>query len=284
MPLVSIHTELLRAREMGYGVPLFDTFDSLSVDGMVAALAEADAPGIIAIYSGSFDQPNAAALAAYIRVRLAELPQAASLMLDHGSSLEQCMRAIHLGFTDVMFDGSKLSFEENLAETKAIVRAAHAVGVKVEAELGHVGSGSEYQNFGGQRKGFTDPAAAERFAAETGVDFLAIAIGTAHGVYVGDPQLDLELLADVRRRVSVPLVLHGGSGLSEEQFRGAVRCGISKINVATELILTAGKRMVAAAGGEKKGYFDLARTAVETYKERCLYYLNLFGTSTRGLA
>jgi fructose-bisphosphate aldolase class II len=277
MPLVSIHAELLRAREMGVGVPLFDTFDSLSVDGMVAALAEANAPGIIAIYSGSFDQPNAAALAAYIRVRLAELPQAASLMLDHGSSLEQCMRAIHLGFTDVMFDGSKLPYEENLAETKAIVRAAHAVGVKVEAELGHVGSGSEYKSFGAQRKGFTDPAAAERFAAETGVDFLAVAIGTAHGVYVGDPQLDLELLADVRRRVSVPLVLHGGSGLSEEQFRGAVRCGISKINVATELILTAGKRIVTAAGGEKKGYFDLTRTAVETYKERCLYYLELFG-------
>ena len=179
---------------------------------MVAALEEANAPGIIAIYSGSFDQPNAAALAAYIRVRLEKLPQPASLMLDHGSSLEQCMRAIHLGFTDVMFDGSKLPYEENLATTKAIVRAAHAVGVKVEAELGHVGSGNEYQNFGGQRKGFTDPAAAERFAAETGVDFLAVAIGTAHGVYVGDPQIDLELLAEVRRRVSVPLVLHGGSG------------------------------------------------------------------------
>jgi fructose-bisphosphate aldolase, class II len=278
MTLVSIQAELLRAREQGYGVPLFDTFDSLSVDGMVAALAEAKAPGIIAIYSGSFDQPNAPALAAYIRTRLAELSTPASLMLDHGSSLEQCMRAIQNGFTDVMFDGSKLPFEQNLAETRAIVRAAHAVGVQVEAELGHVGSGSEYQSFGGQRKGFTDPAAAERFAAETGVDYLAVAIGTAHGVYAGDPHLDLDLLAEIRRRVSIPLVMHGGSGLSEEQFRGAIRCGISKVNVATELILTTGKKMVAAAQTEKNGYFDLSRTAVESYKTRCLYYLDLFGT------
>jgi fructose-bisphosphate aldolase class II len=278
MTLVSIQAELVRAREAGYAVPLFDTFDSLSVDGMVAALAEAKAPGIIAIYSGSFEQANAPALAAYIRTRLEELPTPASLMLDHGASLEQCMRAIHLGFSDVMFDGSKLPFEENLSTTRAIVRAAHAVGVRVEAELGHVGSGSEYLNFGGLRKGFTDPAAAERFAAETGVDYLAVAIGTAHGVYVGEPQIDLELLAEIRRRVAVPLVLHGGSGLSEDQFRSAIRGGISKINVATELILTAGKRMVSTANGEKQGYFDLTRTAVEVYKERCLYYLGLFGT------
>lgn len=277
MPLVSIGAELARAREMGYAVPLFDTFDSVAVDGMVAALAESGLPGIIAIYSGSFDQPNAAALAAYIRVRLAELPQPVSLMLDHGSSPEQCLRAIETGFTDVMFDGSKLPYAENLAKTRAIVDAAHARGVRVEAELGHVGSGSEYQTFGGLRKGFTDPTAAECFAAETGVDFLAVAIGTAHGVYVGDPQLDLDLLAEIRRRVAVPLVLHGGSGLSDEQFRAAIRGGISKINVATELILTAGRRMVAAAGGEKNGYFDLTRAAGETFKQRCLYYLELFG-------
>jgi fructose-bisphosphate aldolase class II len=283
MSLVSIQAELLKARANGYAVPLFDTFDSIAVDGMVAALAETNAPGIIAIYSGTFEQPNAAALSAYLRARLEELPQPVSLMLDHGASLEQCMRAIRLGFTDVMFDGSKLPFEQNLAETKAIVRAAHAVGVHVEAELGHVGSGSEYQTFGGQRKGFTDPAAAERFAAETGVDYLAVAIGTAHGVYAGDPHIDLELLAAIRQRVSVPLVLHGGSGLSEEQFQSAARAGICKINVATELILTAGKRMVAASGGEKNGYFDLMHTASATYKERCLYYLNLFGTTARGL-
>ena len=283
MSLVSIQAELLKARANGYAVPLFDTFDSIAVDGMVAALAETNAPGIIAIYSGTFEQPNAAALSAYLRARLEELPQPVSLMLDHGASLEQCMRAIRLGFTDVMFDGSKLPFEQNLAETKAIVRAAHAVGVNVEAELGHVGSGSEYQTFGGQRKGFTDPAAAERFAAESGVDYLAVAIGTAHGIYAGDPHIDLELLGEIRRRVSVPLVLHGGSGLSEEQFQSAARAGICKINVATELILTAGKRMVTASGGEKNGYFDLMHIASATYKERCLYYLNLFGTISRGL-
>jgi ketose-bisphosphate aldolase len=279
MPLVSIYAELLRAREMGYAVPLFDTFDSLSVDGMVDALAETGAPAIIGVYSGTFAQPNARGLVAYALARLQELPSPVSLMLDHGASLEMCMQAIRLGFTDVMFDGSMLPFEENLAQTKAIVRAAHAVGVRVEAELGHVGSGSEYQSYGGQRKGFTDAAVAERFAAESGVDFLAVAIGTAHGVYAGDPHLDLDLLADVRRRVAAPLVMHGGSGLSEDQFRSAIHCGVSKVNVATELIITAGKRMVAAGQGEKNSYFDLTETARQTYKERCLYYIRLFGAA-----
>jgi fructose-bisphosphate aldolase class II len=277
MTLVSIQPELARAREQGYAIALFDVFDSLSVDGLVAALEECKLPAILAIYSGTFDLPNAAALTAYLRARLEELPQPVSLMLDHGSSLDQCRRAIRMGFTDVMFDGSKLPFEENLAQTRAVVQAAHAVGVRVEAELGHVGSGSEYPSFGGLRKGFTDPALAEQFASQTRVDYLAVAIGTAHGLYAGEPRLDLDLLAEIRRRVPIPLVMHGGSGLSAEQFRGAIRAGISKINVATELILTAGQRMVTQAGAERRGYFDLTRAAQDSYRERGLVYLRLFG-------
>lgn len=279
MGLVSIRAELARAQAEGRALPLFDTFDSLSVDGMVEALAESGAPGILAIYSGSFEQPNAAALAAYLGKRLAELSQPVSLMLDHGASPEQCQRAIDLGFSDVMFDGSRLAYEDNLAQTRAVVEAAHAAGVGVEAELGHVGSGGEYRSFGGIRKGFTDPEAAERFVAETGVDILAVAVGTAHGVYAGEPSIDLELLADIRRRVPVPLAIHGGSGLSDEQFRGLIRCGASKINVATELVQSAGRRVVEAASTGKAGYFDLTHAAQAAYRERSLYYLRLFGSS-----
>ena len=201
-----------------------------------------------------------------------------SLMLDHGASFEQCMRAIHLGFTDVMFDGSKLPIEENMAQTKAVVRAAHAVGVAVEAELGHVGSGSEYQQFGGQRKGFTQPDDVERFVAETGVDFLAVAIGTAHGLYAGEPNLDLDLLAEIRRRVETPLVLHGGTGLSTAQFQSAIARGIAKINVATDLFVTTGRRMAQAAAPDSS-YFSLTRCAIESFQERCEHYLSIFGAS-----
>lgn len=284
MPLVSIAQELARAQAGRYAVPLFDTADARSTDGMVQALEEKRAPGIIALYAGQMEQPNARALAAYIRARAEGAGVPISLMLDHGASFEQCVKALAYGFTDVMYDGSKLPLEENIANTQLVVRAAHAVGVAVEAELGQVGSGREYQTFGAQRRGFTDPETVERFVAETGVDFLAVAIGTAHGLYDGEPEIDLELLAEIRRRVEVPLVLHGGTGVSEEQFRGAIQGGISKINVATDLFVTAGRRLIRAAAAEGASYWSLNKTATESFRERSAYYVDLFGATGRAAA
>jgi fructose-bisphosphate aldolase class II len=282
MTLVSIKNELFRARAGGYAVPLFDTFDMHTTEGMVQAIQAQRAPAIIAVYSAHLEEKNARALAAYIRTRAEEIDTPVSLMLDHGASLEQCIRAIRYGFTDVMYDGSKLPIAENIANTCAVVRAAHAVGVNVEAELGHVGSGSEYETFGAKRLGFTRPEDVERFAAETGVDFLAVAIGTAHGLYAGDPCLDMDLLQAVRSRVDIPLVMHGGTGLTPDQFRGAIAGGIAKINVATDLFVTAGKRMVTESQNEKASYFSLSKVARETFKERCEYYMELFGAAGRG--
>ncbi len=282
MPLVSIKNELLRARQGGYAVPLFDTADMQTTEGMIQAIQEKRAPAIIAVYSAQLEEKNARALAAYIRTRAEELETPVSLMLDHGASLEQCIRALRYGFTDVMYDGSQLPIEENIANTRAVVRAAHAVGVCVEAELGHVGLGSEYQDYGARRRGFTPAEQVARFVAETGVDFLAVAIGTAHGLYSGDPRLDLELLRGIRACVEIPLVLHGGTGLTPEQFRSAIAGGIAKINVATDLFVTAGQRMISASQQEKASYFSLSRIAVETFKERCACYLDLFGAAGRG--
>ena len=279
MPLVSIEQQLKLAQQGSYAIPLFDTLDIHSTEGILQAFEEKQAPGIIALYSGAFNRHNTAALAAYIRVRAEEAEVPISLMLDHGSSFEQSIRAISYGFTDVMFDGSKLPVDENIAITRDVVRAAHAVGVAVEAELGHVGSGREYQDFGAQRKGFTDPETVEMFIAETGADYLAVAIGTAHGLYDGEPQLDLELLSDIRTRIDVPLVLHGGSGCSEEQFRAAIKAGITKINVATDLFVTTGKRMADSVASDGGSYHNLSKVALESFKERCSYYLDLFGTS-----
>jgi fructose-bisphosphate aldolase class II len=281
MPLISIGNELRKAQSGRYAVPCFDTFEMMGTQGMLAALEEKRSPAIVALYAGAVDRPGASAFSALLRALAEEATVPISLMLDHGASYEQCIKALRLGFSDVMYDGSKLPLEENIATTCLVARAAHAVGACAEAELGHVGVGVEYDVFGGQRKGFTDPAVVERFVAETGVDFLAVAIGTAHGVYKGEPQIDLDLLDEIRRRVEIPLVLHGGSGLSTEQFQAAVAHGIAKINIFTDLGITAGNRMIAAAKAEKASYFSIAEAARQAFHERVGYYLDTFGSSGR---
>ncbi len=279
MPLVSIGEELKRAQAGGYALPLYDTSDVQSTEGMLQALEARRAPAMVALYSGVFDRPNGRALAAYICVRASEVSVPISLMLDHGASFELAMRAIAAGFTDVMYDGSSLPLEENIEQTKAVVRAAHAVGVCVEGELGHVGSGREYQAYGAQRKGFTDPDSVERFVAETGVDMLAVAIGTAHGLYQGDPQLDIDLLRAIRARVEIPLALHGGSGCSDAQFRATIENGISKINVATNLFRAAGQAVADTAQAGETSYWSFSKVTTEAFEAQAGYYADLFGAT-----
>jgi len=279
MPLVSILPELKKAQANGYAIPCFDTFEQMGTEGMCQAIEEKHAPCLVAIYGGGLERPNADAFVSVVRTLAKHASTPVSLILDHGASFEQAMKAIKFGFSDVMYDGSKLPIEENIATTKAIVRVAHAMGVNVEAEIGHVGVGSDYQDFGGLGKGFSDPAEVERFVAETGVDFLAVAIGTAHGVYKGEPKIDLDLLDKIRQRVSLPLVLHGGSGLSEAQFRGAIAHGIAKINIFTDLGLTANAMMREAAAKPDASYFSITGAAREAFHVRCGYYLDLFGAT-----
>jgi len=159
------------------------------------------------------------------------------------------------------------------------VRAAHAVGAAVEAELGHVGTGSTYREFGAQGMGFTEPDMVVRFVEETGVDFLAIAIGTAHGLYDDEPTLALNLLTEIRERVDIPLVLHGGSGLSDEQFRAAIAGGIQKINIFTNLIVEAKRRMLENAKSEKTSVFSLTTQIREAFQAECERLLDVFNTS-----
>ncbi len=279
MPLVSIKQELIKARQQHYAVPLLDIFEMQGVEGTLDALVEKRAPTIIGIYSPYAVQANSRAFAAYIRCRAEDTDVPVALMVDHGASVELCIQALSYGFTDVMYDGSQLPLEENIANTKRVVAAAHEVGAAVEAELGHVGSGEEYQTFGAQRAGFTDPGAVEYFVRETGVDFLAIAFCNAHGLYKGEPCLDLELVAEIKRRVDIPLVMHGGTGLSDEQFRGAIAAGISKINYATNIINAAGENIRAAItkpGGNLFGALDGVRAA---YRVWCCQLFDVFGTT-----
>ena len=279
MPLVSMLDDLKKAQAGGYAVPCFDVFEPISVDGMLAAADEKRSPVILAFYDFFVDKPNAKAMVAYIRTQAERAAVPVSLIVDHGATLEVCIRALHLGFTDVMFDGSRFPLDENIAATRDAVRTAHAVGAACEGDVGHVGAGSEYATFGALGKGFSDPAEVERFVAETGADSLAIAIGTAHGEFNAPPRLDLGRLAEIRRRVPVPLVLHGGSGLPEELFRASIAGGIAKINIFTDLAITCARRAAAVAGREKPLYFDFINEIRESFRERCGYYMDLFGSS-----
>jgi len=281
MTLVSIKNELIKARQAGYAIPLYDVFDMQGIEGVMDALIAKRAPTILAIYTAYASQPFARAMAAYIRCRAEDTDVPVSLMLDHGASVDLCERVLDYGFTDVMYDGSSLPIEENIANTRKVVAAAHAHGAAAEAEMGHVGLGDEYDTYGGRRVGFTDPASAEYFVKQTGVDFLAVAFGNAHGFYKGEPQLDLDLLAAIKQRVSVPLVMHGGTGISDDQFRAAIACGISKINFATAIMNEAVENMRQATRSDKVLLFEVNEGIRVSYREWCSRLDDVFGTTGR---
>ena len=280
MPLQNIVNIIRQARDEKNAVPLFDAFDSYSVDGIMNAAEETRSPVIVAMYDSAMESPNAPDLAVYIASRANRSPVPVALSLDHGKDLNQVRKALSLGFTGVMFDGSRLPFGENVCITKDAAASAHDAGAFVEGELGVVGSGSDYQNEE-RSASLTDPEVAGEFAKATGVDLLAVAIGTAHGVYQGEPALDLTRLEAIASKVDLPLVLHGGTGLREEQFRAAIARGIAKINVATDLYLSAGVKM-AEVGRENPSYWAIRSAAIDTIQGRCAFYMELFGAAGRG--
>lgn len=189
--------------------------------------------------------------------------------LDHGSSYELAMQAYRTGYTSIMIDGSHGGWEENIAVSKAVADACHPSGIPVEAELGKVG-GKEDDLEAGEGNPYTDPDEAARFAELTNVDSLAVAIGTAHGVYKGIPKLDVERLSEIRKAVSIPLVLHGTSGVPDETVQECIRRGICKVNYATDLRIafTKGVRLVFEADPDiidPKKYNTAGREQVKQY-------------------
>ncbi|NLT73400.1 MAG: class II fructose-bisphosphate aldolase [Chloroflexi bacterium] len=276
MGLESFVGQLQRANREGWGIPLFDIFEREGADGIFAAAEEKKAPTIVGTGGHIFERPGGPEFMGYLVARARNSSVPITIYLDHGDSFERCIQALRLGFTDVMFDGSRLPIEENIAISKKVVQAAHAVGAGVEAEIGHVGQGSQYDSFGSQREGFTKPEDVERFVAETGVDFLAIAIGTAHGPYKGEPKLDYDLLAEIHRRVDIPLVMHGGSGLSDEQFQTAIKTGISKVNIFTDLAMSATAAVLEVAKTEHANIMAMSNAFRDAFQRRCEHYLDIF--------
>lgn len=234
--LVTMKELLEVAQENHFAVPAFNAGTGQLLSGMMESAEEKKAPVIMAIHPDelSFLRDSFVSSVLY-EANHTKVPMA--LHLDHGGTYEQCLHAIQLGFTSVMIDGSLLPFEENIALTKKVVAAAHPLGVTVEGELGTIGQTGDSIEGGVTKVTYTDPADAKRFVEETGVDALAVAIGTAHGIYPKGfvPKLKLDLLTEIRNTVDTPLVLHGGSSNKDEEIAEAVKRGICKINISSDI-------------------------------------------------
>ena len=228
MPLVTMNELLPAARAAGRAVCAINFADSATAEAVVDAARAENQPVILQVYQRLIDYPHIAALIAMARQLAADSPLPMAVHLDHGASLDQVRKAIDIGFTSVMLDGSKLSIKENIELTRQAAVIAHGAGISIEGEIGHVPANDR------QPTPYTTPEEAVLFANETGVDALAVAVGTAHGFYTEPPKVSVEAAEAIGRRVAIPLVLHGGSDTPRDKVRAITRCGFSKVNIATE--------------------------------------------------
>ncbi len=247
----------------GWAVGAYDTCN-LEITKAIADAAAADqAPAIIMIYPNHIPLSELPSLKRNIEAEVERAQIPVALVLDHAKTIDQIEHAIALGFSGVMIDASLAPLEENIALTRRAVEIAHAKGVSVEAELGHVGQGDQIDSANQPQAYLTRVEEAERFLSETGVDALAVSIGTLHGLYRGTPKLDFERLAQLRKSCTIPLVLHGGSDTPDSDIRRAIETGIDKINIWTDVRIPFLQDMKKTLEGpiEKIEISDLYRSA-----------------------
>ena len=233
MPLVTSKEMLLNAQKGGYAVGAFNVENMEMVKAVIAAAEELKAPVMLQTTPSTVKYITLDTAVGMVKAEAEKASVPVCLHLDHGSSFDLAVQAIKAGYTSVMMDGSKEDFEGNVAVSRKAADVALAAGIPIEAELGKVGGKEDDLNAEADTN--TDPEEAREFVERTGVTSLAVAIGTAHGFYVGTPVLDKERLSQIRQVVDIPLVLHGASGLSDEDVRDCVQRGICKVNFATEL-------------------------------------------------
>lgn len=269
MALVTTKQLLLDAQKGGYAIGAFNVENMEMVQAVVAAAEELRAPVILQTTPSTVKYADLAYFYANVKVAAERASVPVVMHLDHGSSFSLAMQALRAGYTSIMIDGSHESFADNIAVTKAVADACHPSDIPVEAELGKVG-GKEDDLDGGEGDPYTDPQEAAAFVARTGVDSLAVAIGTAHGVYKGIPKLDVERLSEIRSVVDIPLVLHGTSGVPDETVQECIRRGICKVNYATDLRIAFTKGVTAVLNEkpdtiDPKKYGAAGREEVKRY-------------------
>lgn len=287
MPLVNLKDLLGHARANGYAVGAYQAVDSNFVSAILAGAEAADAPVILSLAEPHFTHYDfpALAAAALSAAHRARVPTA--LLFDHGSGADAAAAALREGCNGVMADASHLPFAANVAATRAVVALAHAVGVPVEGELGYVPGveGEEAQRHPGKMR-YTSADEAARYVAATGVDFLAVAVGTVHGHLCGEPCLDFARLAAIAEAVAVPLVIHGGSGLDDEHYGELVARGVAKINYYTalsDLAAAAASNALAAVEASYLAATDAVRFAVAAEVERTCVLFDAAGRAEETL-
>ena len=274
--LVNLNDVLKDAQSRGYGVGLFNTTDTYMLQAAIDAAEKKRSPIIIGTAEVLLPYGELEIIAPSVINAAKKASVPVVVHFDHGLTFDRCMQALKLGFSSVMYDGSVHPYDENVKNTREIVKIAHSFGATVEGEIGHVGEAASSENTDGDL--YTTVSEAKEYLCDTGVDALAVAIGTAHGAYRKKPRLDFDRLREIRSAVDVPLVLHGGSGLSDEDFRTAVKDGISKINIFTDMCI-AGDTAMKDGTEAGLGYLETGKLKVEKIRGVIERKIELFGSA-----
>ncbi len=280
--LVNMNDVLRPAKKGQYAVGLFNAVNLELARGIINAAESLRSPVImgtaeVLLPYGPLDEVS------YYLIPMAKKASVPVVVhLDHGLTFDICERALRLGFSSIMYDCSTDTYEENVRKVKEMADLAHSFGATIEGELGHVGdnegSAEGSSHLEDPSKFFTDPSLAKDFVEKTGVDALAIAVGNAHGAYKLPPKLDFERIRTIAKTVDVPLVLHGGSGLTNADFKQAIKDGISKVNIFTDINVAAVEAEFKKFSSMEKGIIDLIPAAVEAVKLATIEKLKLFGS------
>lgn len=276
--LVNMNDILLPAKEEHYGVGFFNAVNVEMARAVIETAEELHSPVMIGTAEVLLPTTNLNLVADYLLPMAREASVPVAVHYDHGLTFDRCMQALGLGFSSVMFDCSTKSYEDNAEAVAEMVKICHGMGVTVEGELGHVGDNEGAGKLAKPSDYFTDPDMAVDYVKKTGIDALAIAVGNAHGDYKFPPKLDFERISVISERTGLPLVLHGGSGLSDDDFREAVKRGICKINIFTDLD-KAGKNGVARGLEEGAASMcSLIPYEIEAMKAVVSEKIHLFGS------
>lgn len=274
--LVSTKELFKTARKKGFGIPAPNFYNSDSIKTYIETAAKNKFPVIVSFAEVHLELMSMEEAAEMGKFYADKYDTPVALHLDHGMTYSVIINAIKNGFTSVMIDASSKSFEENVRLTKEIVKAAHAVNVAVEAEIGHVGAGVNYENHEQTESMYTKTEEAVKFVEMTNIDSLAVSVGTAHGSYTGIPEINFERLREIYEKVSIPLVLHGGSSTGDENLRKCVEFGISKINLFTDLV-NAGMN-AAKEGSENTDLLTMNKKITDGMGNCLEHYFKVFKT------
>lgn len=281
--LVNMNEVLRPAKANKYAVGLFNAVNLELARGIIAAAESSRSPVIMGTAEVLLPYGPLEEVSYYLIPMAKKASVPIVVHLDHGLSYDTCIKALKLGFSSVMYDCSTDSYDENVRKVKEMAEIAHSYGATIEGELGHVGdnegSAEGSSHLTDPSQFFTDPKLAKDFVDKTGVDALAIAVGNAHGAYKLPPKLDFERIRTIAKTVDVPLVLHGGSGLTDNDFKQAIQEGISKVNIFTDINVAAVEAEFKKFSSMEKGIIDLIPAAVEAVKQETEKKIRLFGSN-----